>query len=89
MTLVKGITLDVQTGELWEYEEDIELPNPRISEIENRLKTIRMELQATDYKAIKFGEGALTEEEYAPIRLERQTLRDEYNTLEAELETLR
>lgn len=44
----------------------------------NRLKT---ELAATDYQALKYMEGWLTEEEYAPIKAKRQALRDEINSL--------
>lgn len=39
-------------------------------------------LQSTDYQALKFSDGALTEEEYAPIRAQRQAWRDEINALE-------
>lgn len=46
---------------------------------------LKEELSASDYKAIKFAEGLITEEEYAPIRAARQALRDEINKLEQEL----
>jgi hypothetical protein len=46
---------------------------------------LKQQLQSTDYKAIKFAEGLLTEEEYAPIKAERQQMREEINRLEAEL----
>lgn len=49
-----------------------------LSEIE-KLKEF---LNSTDYKALKFIDGALTEEEYAPIREERQKARDKINELE-------
>lgn len=49
-----------------------------LSEIE-KLKEF---LNNTDYKALKFIDGALTEEEYAPIREERQKARDKINELE-------
>ena len=62
-----------------------DMPNPRISEIQQRLSDILMALQATDYQSHKFADGDLTEEEYAPIRVERKSLREEYNQLEAEL----
>ena len=45
-------------------------------------------LDSTDYKAIKYAEGILTEEEYAPIKAERQALRDEINRLELELNNM-
>lgn len=86
--LVKGIRYNIQTKETEEYEEEMEFANPRISEIERRLQDIRAELQQTDYKAIKFGEGCYTTEQYEPTRVARQDLRDEYNNLEVELATL-
>lgn len=50
-----------------------------------QIAQLKDQLSATDYKAIKFAEGWMTEEEYAPIRAERQALRDQINALEAEL----
>lgn len=52
---------------------------------EARIIELKSQLSATDYKALKFMEGWLTEEEYAPIRAERQAIRDEINRLEAEV----
>ena len=53
-------------------------PSIKILHLKERLK-------ATDYKAIKFAEGWLSEEEYAPIRAERQVLREQINEIEQEL----
>lgn len=39
-------------------------------------------LAETDYQAIKYAEGWITEEEYAPIKAQRQAWRDEINRLE-------
>lgn len=47
-----------------------------------RIDQLKAELASTDYKAIKYAEGWLTEEEYAPIKAERQAIRDEINALE-------
>lgn len=55
----------------------------------HRIVQLKQKLAATDYKAIKFAEGELTEEEYAPIREERRAWRDEINELEAELVELK
>lgn len=49
----------------------------------NRIAELKLLLNATDYKALKFSDGALTEEEYAPIRAQRQEWRNEINSLEA------
>lgn len=40
------------------------------------------QLASTDYMAIKYAEGQLSAEEYAPMKLQRQAWRDEYNSLE-------
>lgn len=52
-----------------------------------KIDILKLKLQETDYKAIKYSEGWLTEEEYAPIKAERQALREEINRLEQELNT--
>ena len=49
-----------------------------------RIEMLKNELAATDYKAIKYAEGWLTEEEYAPIKAARQAIRDEINALETQ-----
>lgn len=77
-------TKETRTEEIANFVET----NPRIFEIEERLQEIKGELSQTDYKAIKYAEGQYTEEEYADIKKARQDLRDEYNTIEKELETL-
>lgn len=46
---------------------------------------LKHKLAATDYKALKYVEGFITEEEYAPIRAARQAIRDKINELEVEL----
>lgn len=52
---------------------------------EMRISDLKAQLSATDYKALKFAEGWITSEEYAPIKAERQTIRDEINRIEAEI----
>lgn len=47
-----------------------------------RISELKALLSQTDYKAIKYAEGLLTEEEYAPIKAQRQAWRDEINQLE-------
>lgn len=41
-------------------------------------------LDRTDYQAIKYAEGVMTEEEYATIKAQRQAWRARLNELEAE-----
>lgn len=50
--------------------------------------SLKQLLNDTDYQAIKYAEGHLTEEEYAPIKEKRQAWRDRINELEAELEKI-
>lgn len=44
--------------------------------------TIKALLAETDYKAIKWAEGQLTDTEYEPIKLYRESLRNTYNAIE-------
>lgn len=46
---------------------------------------LKRKLLNTDYKAIKYAEGQLTEEEYASTKAERQGWRDRINELEAQI----
>lgn len=41
-------------------------------------------LANTDYQAIKYAEGFISEEEYTPIKLQRQEWRNKINELEEE-----
>lgn len=52
-----------------------------------KITELKNKLAKTDYKAIKYFEGYLTIEEYSPIRLERQSYREEINKLEDELKS--
>jgi len=45
---------------------------------------LKNQLSATDYKAIKYAEGAISEEDYAPIKAQRQQWRDRINELESD-----
>lgn len=47
-----------------------------------QITQLKKQLSDTDYKAIKYSEGLITEEEYAPIKAQRQAWRDEINQLE-------
>ena len=53
--------------------------------IEPQIIELKQKLADTDYKAIKYAEGAISEEEYAPIKQQRQAWRDEINELEEQL----
>lgn len=75
---VNGIIREMTAEEIAELESFKPTPAQRIEELKS-------ELAATDYKAIKYAEGWLTEEEYAPIKADRQAIRDEINALESQL----
>ena len=61
--------------------ENIEKAKAFIEKQENIMR-LRGLLGATDYIAIKYAEGLLTEEEYAPHKAQRQVWRDVINELE-------
>lgn len=75
-------------GKFYPYTRDLtpeeELDMPEVSK-EDRIAELKQALLDTDYKAIKYAEGWLTEEEYEPIKVQRQVWRDEINALEAEI----
>lgn len=60
----------------------------RKQELLTQIASIRQLLEQSDYKQSKWLDGALSEEEYAPIRTQRQEWRDEINRLEQELASL-
>lgn len=60
-----------------------------VQSTENKITTLKMNLQETDYVAAKIAEGAAIKEEYADILKQRATWRQEINQLEAELITMR
>jgi hypothetical protein len=66
--------------------EEIAEMNASIPTIWQRIEMLKSELASTDYKAIKYAEGWLTEDEYAPIKASRQAIRDEINALESQAE---
>ena len=62
--------------------------NIKIKENERRILILKLKLRDTDYQAIKFAEGEITESEYAEIKAQRRAWRVEINLLEQELKTL-
>ena len=61
------------------HKDDIQAINREISELKKKLSD-------TDYKAIKYSEGWLTDEEYAEAKAQREEWRKRINKLEASLE---
>ena len=53
------------------------------AEVWNReIFELKEELQRTDYKAIKYAEGVMTDDEYQPVGIQRQAWRHRINELE-------
>ena len=55
------------------------------AKIYDQIQTLKQKLFDTDYQAIKFAEGELTEEEFAPIRAQRHNWRLEIEELESQI----
>lgn len=56
------------------------------TEINRQIRELKKKLFDTDYKAIKYSEGWLTDEEYAEVKAQREEWRKCINELEASLE---
>ena len=63
-----------------------ELHNDDIQDINTEINVLKKRLFDTDYKAIKYSEGWLTDEEYAEVKAQREEWRKRINKLEASLE---
>lgn len=74
----------VEAQEAWDEYEDINIYIPytekELAQIE--IADLKQKLNSTDYKAIKYAEGAISTEEYAPTKAMRQEWRDRINALE-------
>ena len=53
------------------------------SDIDSEINALEQLLAQSDYLALKHADGALTDEEYADARAERQQWRDRINELQA------
>ena len=86
-----GVLIDIPQAELetmrlaqLEYEQQRQR-QAEINEIQRKIDETKAKLSQTDYQAIKYFEGFISEADYAPIKAQRQAWRDEINALEAEL----
>lgn len=86
-----GVLIDIPQAELetmrlarLEYEQQLQR-QAEIDEVQRKISEIKAKLSQTDYQAIKYAEGFISETDYAPMKALRQAYRDEINRLEAEL----
>lgn len=56
-------------------------------EVKQKIFELQAKLAETDYQAIKYAEGEITEEEYAPMKAQRQAWRKKIRQLEEKCET--
>lgn len=54
--------------------------------VEEQIEILKQQLKDTDYKAIKYAEGFISDEDYAETKALRQSWRDEINRLESEVQ---
>ena len=79
----------VEAREAYDEYEDIQVYIPYTeAELEKmsakrEIAELKANLSATDYKAIKYAEGLISESDYAPIKEQRQAWRERINELEA------
>ena len=57
-------------------------------ELKKTIRECKRLLRASDYKAIKYAEGELSEEEFIPTRIERKEWRAKINSCEAQINIL-
>lgn len=66
-----------------EYEDiQVYIPYTEKELASRKIAELKAKLEATDYQAIKYAEGAITAEEYAEMKAQRQAWRDRINVLE-------
>lgn len=66
-----------------EYYEVVAIPPPSLEEInEAEIQQLKAELSATDYKCLKYVDGAISESEYAEVKAYRAELRQKINELQ-------
>lgn len=71
-----GVVRDMTAEELAEHEASIRVP------VDEQIAMLKQNLADTDYKAIKYAEGLISEQDYAETKAQRQLWRDEINKLE-------
>lgn len=82
------LNLIIENNKIIDVVEDIAAKEHEFEKknINNEIATLKELLANSDYQAIKYAEGQISEEEYQPIKEQRQVWRDRINELEASLE---
>lgn len=62
--------------------------NTRAEQINSEITALKQLLTNSDYKALKYSEGLISDIEYAEVKVYRENLRAQINQLEKELATL-
>lgn len=65
--------------------EKAKVKQKHIDEINSQIFELKDQLSATDYKCLKYVDGALSDNEYAEVRAYRASLREQINELEKEI----
>ncbi len=75
----------IEAKEAYDEYEDIQIYIPYSEKQLNTIEIskLKAKLSASDYQALKFAEGFISEEDYAEIKAQRQAWRDRINELEA------
>jgi len=84
--VVIGVDLVVKGNLVKDYEKQAKIN--RSNEITAQINDVKHKLSQTDYLAIKYAEGELTPEEFAPMKAQRHAWRLEIAELEEELRKL-
>ena len=80
---------DTQQSDIngWTYRKDVCPMKTEQDKLKDQYRLeitqLKKQLSNTDYKAIKYAEGQISESEYASVKAERQGYRDRINELEA------
>lgn len=74
----------------WDEFEEIQVYIPYSTKryIEIQIQKYKDNLRDSDYKAIKYAEGFISENDYKSVKKQRQQWRDEINKLEKELQNI-
>lgn len=60
----------------------------KIEQLRTEIAGHKQVLASTDYKCLKYTDGALTDEQYEPVRIQRANIRAIINDLEDQIEKL-